>query len=109
MEVYDTMAHEQLTYLGHSAFLITMPPGDILIDPFLSGNPLTSIGTDDVHPTYTLLTHGHSDHLGNTITGRTGQQSSVRRSLSPALPETLQTYIPCTSAEITRFHLVNSS
>jgi L-ascorbate metabolism protein UlaG (beta-lactamase superfamily) len=61
------MAHEQLTYLGHSAFLITTPAGDILIDPFLSGNPSASIGPDDVHPTYILVTHGHSDHLGDTI------------------------------------------
>jgi len=68
MEVYDTMPHEQLTYLGHSAFLITTPAGDILIDPFLSGNPSASIGPDDVHPNYILVTHGHSDHLGDTIT-----------------------------------------
>jgi L-ascorbate metabolism protein UlaG (beta-lactamase superfamily) len=61
------MAHEQLTYLGHSAFLISTPAGDILIDPFLSGNPSASIGPDDVHPTYILVTHGHSDHLGDTI------------------------------------------
>jgi L-ascorbate metabolism protein UlaG (beta-lactamase superfamily) len=61
------MIHEQLTYLGHSAFLITTTAGDILIDPFLSGNPLASIGPDDVHPAYILVTHGHSDHLGDTI------------------------------------------
>src|SRR5665647_2468256 len=67
MEAHDTMTHEQLTYLGHSAFLITTPAGDILIDPFLSGNPSASIGPDDVHPTYILVTHGHSDHLGDTI------------------------------------------
>jgi len=61
------MTHEQLTYLGHSAFLITTTVGDILIDPFLSGNPLASIGPDDVHPAYILVTHGHSDHLGDTV------------------------------------------
>jgi L-ascorbate metabolism protein UlaG (beta-lactamase superfamily) len=68
MEAHDTMTHEQLTCLGHSAFLITTPAGDILIDPFLSGNPSASIGPDDVHPTHILVTHGHSDHLGDTIT-----------------------------------------
>jgi L-ascorbate metabolism protein UlaG (beta-lactamase superfamily) len=61
------MTHEQLTYLGHSAFLITTTVGDILIDPFLSDNPLASIGPDDVHPAYILVTHGHSDHLGDTV------------------------------------------
>jgi len=74
VEVYDAMRHEQLTYLGHSAFLITTLAGDILIDPFLSGNPSASIGPDNVHPNYILMTHGHSDHLGDTIgiTRRTG-------------------------------------
>jgi len=61
------MTHELLTYLGHSAFLITTTVGDILIDPFLSGNPLASIGPDDVHPAYILVTHGHADHLGDTV------------------------------------------
>jgi len=61
------MTHEQLTYLGHSAFLITTSAGDILIDPFLSGNPSASISPDDVHPAYILVTHGHSDHVGDTI------------------------------------------
>jgi len=61
------LTREQLTYLGHSAFLITTTAGDILINPFLSGNPSASMGPDDVHPDYILVTHGHSDHLGDTI------------------------------------------
>jgi len=67
MEVYDTMTHERLTYLGHSAFLVNTAAGDILIDPFLSGNPSASMGADDVDPDYILVTHGHADHLGDTI------------------------------------------
>lgn len=61
------MLHEQLTYLGHSAFLITTPAAQILIDPFLSGNPAAAVGPDDVDPDYILVTHGHADHLGDTI------------------------------------------
>jgi hypothetical protein len=71
------VTHGKLTYLGHPAFLIATTAGDILIDPFLSGNPSTSIGPDDVHPDYILVTHGHSSHVGDTIaiarrTGATG-------------------------------------
>jgi len=56
------MAHERLTYLGHSAFLIATSAGDILIDPFLSGNPRSSISPEEVHPAFILVTHGHAYH-----------------------------------------------
>lgn len=61
------MTHEQLTYLGHSAFLIGTPAGDILIDPFLSGNPRASVTPEQVNPAFILVTHGHTDHLGDTV------------------------------------------
>jgi L-ascorbate metabolism protein UlaG (beta-lactamase superfamily) len=81
------MTREQLTYLGRSAFLITTKAGDILIDPFLSGNPRASLGPDDVHPAYILVTHGHSDHLGDTI-------SIARRSGATVIgPAELITYL----------------
>ncbi len=65
-----------ITYLGHSAFMLKSPSGKtILIDPFLSQNP----GTPDEFKKpegidYILLTHGHEDHTGDTldIASRTG-------------------------------------
>ena len=66
----------KLTYFGHSAFRIDAGSSVILIDPFLSGNPHFQ---GDVHAasegvTHVLLTHGHSDHVGDTveISKRTG-------------------------------------
>lgn len=59
----------EIIYLGHSAFKLRSPAGKhILIDPFLSGNPLTP----EEHKTqdeadYILLTHGHEDHVGDTL------------------------------------------
>jgi L-ascorbate metabolism protein UlaG (beta-lactamase superfamily) len=38
-----------------------------LIDPFLSGNPKAAIAADDAQATTILLTHGHGDHIGDTV------------------------------------------
>jgi L-ascorbate metabolism protein UlaG (beta-lactamase superfamily) len=58
-----------LTWLGHGAFRLDSPGGKrIYIDPFLNGNP--KCPPDEVEPERVdaiLLTHGHDDHLGDTI------------------------------------------
>lgn len=56
-------------WLGHSTFIISTSSGkNILIDPFLSGNPTTPEewkSPDDID--YILLTHGHADHAADAI------------------------------------------
>ncbi len=60
----------KITYLGHAAFKLVSPKGVILyIDPFLSGNPKTPAELKTVEKAdLILVTHGHADHLGDTIT-----------------------------------------
>jgi L-ascorbate metabolism protein UlaG (beta-lactamase superfamily) len=58
-----------LTWLGHAAFRVDTPGGKrIYIDPFLSGNP-TCPETEQEPERVDLivLTHGHDDHVGDTI------------------------------------------
>lgn len=56
-----------LTYFSHSAFKIENERYTLLVDPFLTGNPTASVKPDELEPDYILVTHGHGDHLGDTI------------------------------------------
>jgi L-ascorbate metabolism protein UlaG (beta-lactamase superfamily) len=56
----------EITWLGHSAFRLLIDDYEILIDPFLTGNPLAPITADDTNPQFVLITHGHGDHIGDT-------------------------------------------
>ncbi|KPK79852.1 MAG: metal-dependent hydrolase [Gemmatimonas sp. SM23_52] len=66
----------KLTFHGHSCFTLEANDGTVLlIDPFLTGNPLADIGPNDVKAAdYVLFTHGHGDHIGDgfEIAKRTG-------------------------------------
>jgi L-ascorbate metabolism protein UlaG (beta-lactamase superfamily) len=56
-----------ITFLGHGAFQIQTAGKTILIDPFLTGNPLASVSADKVQPDYIVVSHGHGDHVGDTV------------------------------------------
>ena len=58
----------KLRYFSHSSFLITLDDGTrLLIDPFLDGNPNCPVAASDVDAEYILVTHGHGDHFGDTL------------------------------------------
>ena len=59
----------KLTWYGHSAFRLEAGGAVVLIDPFLNGNPSFRGDIDDVAKgvTHLLLTHGHNDHVGDSL------------------------------------------
>lgn len=56
-----------IRFLGHACFELSDGNDTVLIDPFLSGNPKAAIAADDAQATTILLTHGHGDHIGDTV------------------------------------------
>lgn len=64
----------ELTYFGHSAFRLTDGTRTVLIDPFLTGNPVATVDADSLSADTILITHAHNDHVGDapSIARRTG-------------------------------------
>ncbi len=58
----------QIRFLGHAAFELTDGNTSVLIDPFLTGNPKAAVSAEQLSPDAILLTHGHGDHIGDTVT-----------------------------------------
>jgi len=56
-----------IRFLGHSGFQLTDGDDHVIVDPFLTGNPLATLDADDVDATTILLTHGHRDHYGDSV------------------------------------------
>ena len=54
-------------YFGHAAFLLDLDGVKVLIDPYLKGNPSAQVKPEAVEADFILVTHGHGDHLGDTI------------------------------------------
>ena len=56
-----------VSFHGHSVVKIKTKEYTILIDPFINGNGLTDLEVKNEKPDVILLTHGHNDHVGDTV------------------------------------------
>ena len=56
-----------LTFLGHSGFLLSDGTHTIAVDPFLTGNPVAKHTPDQIKCQTIALSHGHADHMGDTV------------------------------------------
>ena len=57
----------EIRFLGHSCFELSDGGARVLVDPFLTGNPKAAVQASEVDPTHVFLTHGHADHIGDTV------------------------------------------
>jgi L-ascorbate metabolism protein UlaG (beta-lactamase superfamily) len=57
----------RLTFIGHAAFELDAGGKSVLVDPFITGNPLAAFAAGDFNPQTIILTHAHNDHVGDTV------------------------------------------
>lgn len=57
----------RVRWLGHACLLVDSDGQHILIDPFLTGNPAAAAKAEEVPADFILVSHGHEDHVGDTV------------------------------------------
>jgi L-ascorbate metabolism protein UlaG (beta-lactamase superfamily) len=56
-----------ITWLGHASLAIQSGNYHILVDPFISGNPAAPVKEEELKADFILVSHGHGDHVGDTV------------------------------------------
>lgn len=56
-----------LKFLGHSCFLLQTGQTSLILDPYLKDNPQAVLQPQEVETDWVLVTHGHSDHMGDAL------------------------------------------
>ncbi|MBB5172739.1 metal-dependent hydrolase [Texcoconibacillus texcoconensis] len=77
----------KLSYHGHSVVKVETNDKTIIIDPFITGNGNTDLNADDLNVDVILLTHGHNDHVGDTV------QLAKKNDAQVVAPFELATYL----------------
>jgi L-ascorbate metabolism protein UlaG (beta-lactamase superfamily) len=91
-----------ITYYGHSVVLIEAGGKKIIIDPFITGNGLCPIKQEDLQVDVILLTHGHNDHVGDTV------ELAKRCNALVVAPFELATYLSWKGVETHPMHIGGS-
>ena len=56
-----------IRWIGHSAYSVDIDGHKLLIDPFVSGNPVAKAAANELEAEVILLTHAHGDHVGDSV------------------------------------------
>ena len=64
----------EITWLGHGSWSMKIGASAVLLDPFVSENPVATCDAEDLEANYILVSHGHFDHVADvaSIANRTG-------------------------------------
>jgi L-ascorbate metabolism protein UlaG (beta-lactamase superfamily) len=57
----------KLTWYGHATLGLETGGYKLLVDPFFSGNPVANVPAERVQADFILVSHGHGDHIGDTV------------------------------------------
>ncbi len=57
----------KITWYSHACLLIETDGTRLLVDPFITGNPMAPISADQAAADFILVSHGHGDHVGDTV------------------------------------------
>jgi L-ascorbate metabolism protein UlaG (beta-lactamase superfamily) len=57
----------KVTWYSHACLLIDTDGTKLLVDPFFTGNPLAPVDAGEVSPDFIFVSHGHADHVGDTV------------------------------------------
>ena len=57
----------RMRWLGHSTLLFEADGKTVVVDPFLTGNPKKAVEASELSPDAILVSHGHGDHVGDTV------------------------------------------
>ena len=102
----------RLRWLGHSCLLFESDGQKVLIDPFLTGNPVAAVKAEDVDADFILVSHGHGDHIGDAvaIAKRTGATVVANYEIACWLEKQgRRRPTACSTAAASRFRLAGSS
>ena len=55
------------TWYGHATLGLETGGYKILVDPFFTDNPAATMKADDMPADFILVSHGHGDHVGDTL------------------------------------------
>lgn len=89
----------KVSFHGHSVVKIETGGKTIIIDPFITGNSLTDLSVEEIKPDVIIVTHGHGDHIGDTI-----QLAKKNHSLVIANDE-LATYLGWQGLNVHHMHI----
>jgi L-ascorbate metabolism protein UlaG (beta-lactamase superfamily) len=56
-----------VTWYSHACLSIDVDGTRLLVDPFITGNPLAPVTADQIDADFIFVSHGHGDHVGDTV------------------------------------------